>query len=508
MELNRRQLIGGGAALAAAMVRPTFAFANGRVRPAVHTTLNPASIATYKKAVAEMLKLDPSDGRNWFRQVLIHIVDCPHGNWWFLPWHRGYLANFESICAQMAGDPNFALPYWDWTAGPSVPAVFFDPELDPGTQAFVEGYEKFRQQGDAVLSAWWATLTPSQKEQLATGGLNSVSDVLTRMDLHFDYSNGARSKTAAAPNLDSETVAVTKLEYVREALGPEAYAGFASAKTANHYEGAFGDPLESGPHDNVHGDTGGFMGAFLSPTDPLFWLHHANLDRLWDVWTRKQKKIGKPVEPDSADLSVLMNEKFEFFYDAAGTALSKTCADYFDLTPLGYSYEPGAGEAIVDDAKPSPMLLVNSFSASGLDLDLRNGFETSVALTGLSPALSQIAPGQSGNLYARIALTPPTNKANARIKVFMNCPYLSRFTPVDDPHYVGTISFFAALHGGGHQHHASDYTVTLPLGVALSALGLDGNLPKNAIKIQLITESGETSRAPDGLLKSVTIFSA
>jgi hypothetical protein len=203
-----------------------------------------------------------------------------------------------------------------------------------------------------------------------------------------------------------------------------------------------------------------------------------------------------------------MNEKFEFFYDAAGTALSKTCADYFDLTPLGYSYEPGAGEAIVDDAKPSPMLLVNSFSASGLDLDLRNGFETSVALTGLSPALSQIAPGQSGNLYARIALTPPTNKANARIKVFMNCPYLSRFTPVDDPHYVGTISFFAALHGGGHQHHASDYTVTLPLGVALSALGLDGNLPKNAIKIQLITESGETSRAPDGLLKSVTIFSA
>lgn len=508
MELNRRQVIGGGVALAATLFQPRSAFANGRLRPGVHTDLNPGSIATYKKAVSEMLKLDPSDGRNWFRQALIHIVDCPHRNWWFLPWHRGYLANFESICGQMAGDANFALPYWDWTAGPSVPAVFFDAELDSGTPAFVEGYDKFRQQGDAVLGAWWATLTPSQKEQLAAGGLDSVADVLARMDLHFEFGNGARSKTAAAPNLDDTTVAVTKLEFVRQALAPEAYAGFASANTASHYEGAFGDPLESGPHDNVHGDTGGFMGAFLSPTDPLFWLHHANLDRLWDVWTRKQKKLGKPIEPEGADLTHLKDEKFDFFFGADGKALSKQCADYFDLTTLGYSYEPGAGEVIVDEAQPSPILLVNPFSASGLALDLRNGFETSVALTGLSPALSQLEPGQSGNLFARIAVVPPADKVNARIKVFMNCPYLSRFTPVDDPHYVGTISFFAALHAGGHEHHASDYTVTLPLGVALKALGVEGKLPKNAIKIQLMTDTGEASRAPDGLLKSVTILSA
>jgi tyrosinase len=37
-----------------------------------------------------------------------------------------------------------------------------------------------------------------------------------------------------------------------------------------------------GFHNEVHGWVGGAMGSLLtSPADPLFWMHHAQVDRLW-----------------------------------------------------------------------------------------------------------------------------------------------------------------------------------------------------------------------------------
>jgi tyrosinase len=40
-----------------------------------------------------------------------------------------------------------------------------------------------------------------------------------------------------------------------------------------------------GFHNEVHGWVGGAMGSIMvSPADPLFWMHHAQIDRLWSVW--------------------------------------------------------------------------------------------------------------------------------------------------------------------------------------------------------------------------------
>jgi tyrosinase len=47
---------------------------------------------------------------------------------------------------------------------------------------------------------------------------------------------------------------------------------------------AFSAPI-NGIHGSVHIWVGGTMSdASVSPADPVFWLHHANLDRLWWVW--------------------------------------------------------------------------------------------------------------------------------------------------------------------------------------------------------------------------------
>jgi len=47
---------------------------------------------------------------------------------------------------------------------------------------------------------------------------------------------------------------------------------------------AFEPSLEGAPHNPVHDIIGGIMATMQSPVDPIFWLHHANVDRLWVAW--------------------------------------------------------------------------------------------------------------------------------------------------------------------------------------------------------------------------------
>ncbi len=70
---------------------------------------------------------------------------------------------------------------------------------------------------------------------------------------------------------------------VRQALS---MAPFSSSLTnfPTNSRNAFEPSFESAPHNLVHNIIGGVMADMLSPTDPIFWLHHANVDRLWVAW--------------------------------------------------------------------------------------------------------------------------------------------------------------------------------------------------------------------------------
>jgi tyrosinase len=50
--------------------------------------------------------------------------------------------------------------------------------------------------------------------------------------------------------------------------------------TSNAFEPLF----EDAPHNPVHNIIGGVMQTMQSPQDPIFYLHHANVDRLWHAW--------------------------------------------------------------------------------------------------------------------------------------------------------------------------------------------------------------------------------
>ena len=67
---------------------------------------------------------------------------------------------------------------------------------------------------------------------------------------------------------------------------------------------AFEPQIESAPHNPVHNLIGGEMATMTSPRDPIFFLHHANIDRLWHAWALPDGKgIPGTSNPYSASTS-------------------------------------------------------------------------------------------------------------------------------------------------------------------------------------------------------------
>ena len=78
-------------------------------------------LVAYSKAIEAMRKLKATDPLSWAFQANMHGAPegdgkndgwrwCMHGNWWFLPWHRGYVYHFEKIVRKMSDDDGFRLP--------------------------------------------------------------------------------------------------------------------------------------------------------------------------------------------------------------------------------------------------------------------------------------------------------------------------------------------------------------------------------------------------------------
>ena len=105
--------------------------------------------------------------------------------------------------------------------------------------------------------------------------------------------------------------------------------------------------VDPGPYGN--------MTNFLSPVDPIFFLHHSNMDRLWDVWTRKQKALGLPYLPAGADLQTYSAEPFLFYVDGQGHYVgpNSKAGDYLSTDVFDYDYEPGSGEEVVQPPSAS-----------------------------------------------------------------------------------------------------------------------------------------------------------
>lgn len=99
-------------------------------------------------------------------------------------------------------------------------------------------------------------------------------------------------------------------------------SGVPSAMAKTTY-GDFTGPI-NGIHGSVHIWVGGTMSAYQSPADPVFWLHHANLDRLWWVWYNSPQ--GNHQNPPLAGADAVMDP------------WTYTEPDVRNIATLGYAY--------------------------------------------------------------------------------------------------------------------------------------------------------------------------
>jgi tyrosinase len=445
----------------------------------------PRILDSYKKGIREMLNRPATDPRNWYRNAFIHVFDCPHQNWWFLAWHRAYLGWLEATIREFSGDTQFALPYWDWTKTPRVPAAMFDDVLDPNNAAFIPTFQQFNTQFDAPVTALWATFSQAQKDVLAQRGLSSTADFWSAVAAApagmFFEQPAARGLSRVSPDLDRTTQGTVSLPTIRSALrtanfagsesGTDA-AGFASAKASSHNDQSREGILESQPHDNVHGAMGGpagnaFMVSFLSPVDPIFFLHHGNLDRLWDVWTRRQAALGRPTLPQGADLTAWSSEQFLFFSDPNGQPVAKPSAgDYTAMSVFDYDYSPGSGEDQVPAAGPAVAALpvTQAFSAqissATIGASAPAGGVVQVPAAALVPSAPQAPPR-----VAEVTLNLGPTDQGRRFRVLVSP---EGGAPIE----AGGITIFSH-----HVHGPTTFTVPLPENLVVTAAAPAANVP-------------------------------
>ncbi|HEX4964585.1 MAG TPA: tyrosinase family protein [Thermoanaerobaculia bacterium] len=453
------------------------------------------ALESYKKAIKAMLALPPTDPRNWYRNAFIHLFDCPHGNWWFLVWHRGYLGWFEKTCRQLSGNPNFALPYWDWTAEPRLPASFFD--LVPPVVDFGEFKEKFC----APMTSFWKSLSPAQAKQVERRGYDSVEEFFNKLSGLFTMHGQVRKLTSDKPDFDSMTRTAVSPSVIHAALAPRNFLEFGGLKAGYHSMVKEYGILEDEPHDNVHGNVAGYMTDFRSPIDPLFFVHHANIDRWWDVWTRKQQALGLMALPTGADLGTWSSEEFNFFINAQGKPVSKKAGDSVLMSQFDYDYQPGSGEAIVQER---PTELAISMSGKTFPAAIESAAfafsQRAASVVKVPPDLIQAASTDTGpTLFARITIQPPADPQNVLLDVFVNAPGGAADIEPESPHFAGSFVFF-----GCHHPFEGPFTFTMPLSPALKTMRSANRLKADEpLKIQVVPKAKGPAPAAQELTGSL-----
>lgn len=332
--------------------------------------------------------LSPADARPGPRVVKKFWKQCQHGSWYFLPWHRGYLLAFEATVRAaivgLGGPSDWALPYWNYfKAGQAtLPAAFASPE--------------------------WPDHGPNPLYVAQRYGPRNDSQVhvpLRRVNLR----------------------ALTDAQFTGVPSGGN--PAFGGVDTGFSHSGQVHGGVETQPHDWVHGLVGGsdpnrptMPGLMSDPDtaalDPIFWLHHANIDRLWASWCNGPPARKNPIKPAWRNGPASVGQRAFVMPMPGRTTWTYTPHEMLDLHTLGYEYddlsprgdgaattaEPAAlaaavpgqgGEAVTDGAS------VELVGANDQAVTVRGAVSTSVRLDAAmrqkaATNLRQEAAGRSG----------------------------------------------------------------------------------------------------------------
>ncbi|HSH05292.1 MAG TPA: tyrosinase family protein [Anaerolineae bacterium] len=264
-----------------------------------------------------------------------------HGAPHFLPWHRYLLLRMEKDMQTVLNDPTFTLPYWDWDdcspgkedGSNPCPQLF---ELDflgshggaTDDEAIVQGY--LIDQGYEV-NVW---VDNTLLTIYNTDGIRCGSRPLQRQ-------TGTNQETNGLPPSSIETI---DDGYLRPLYDIEPYDACSTDDTISFRMFLEGfRPTDTdifcfsagncARHGLGHTYIGGDMSFGGAVPEPIFFLHHANVDRIWAMWQDNNRQnpdtavdYGNPGFPDMWRVPL-----FNF--------PEVMVSDTFDFRALGYEYD-------------------------------------------------------------------------------------------------------------------------------------------------------------------------
>ncbi|MEY2925751.1 MAG: hypothetical protein RL367_228 [Pseudomonadota bacterium] len=467
------------------------------VRKDIATLNGPWSpeIEWYAKAILELQKKKPNDRSSWRYLGGIHGFEkntwlnrniikpsdslppaaelqrmwqqCQHGGWYFLPWHRGYLAAFEAIVAKtitgLGGPQNWKLPYWNYLNATN-------PKSRNYPKAFV----------DATMP---------------NGAPNPLSTVPRGPAIKL-------GPTAWFPR-DITLASMANPRFTSPAGG----LGFGGGNSGGfaHF-GSVAGALEVNPHNAVHviigGPPAGLQTGYmydpnLAGLDPIFWLHHCNIDRLWAAWLQRP---GNIMESGAAWRNGPSPRQFAM-PDVSGNLAIFTPAQTLPGGPLAPAYDDltigtGAGampaslEAVAGEGAAMPAKM-SSAAPPATSLVGANAASVSVksARTSSIVTLSAPAAQPAGDPVEQSVLLNLENVrgtgASGVLNVLVGLPATAG-SPAVEPTLVDTVALFGLANATAKRgkHAGNGITLVVDISALAKTLAGEGDLDRLEVHLE------------------------
>jgi tyrosinase len=449
---------------------------------------------------AVQLPFDPTKQGFWNQ--------CQHGSWYFLPWHRAYLGAFEAILLDVivkkGGPADWALPYWNYD--PTVPSALKFPTafaaelLDDGSKNPLWVKERYGRTGNGNI-----TIRPTDVP--------------------------VKQLWRAAEFFDEPNDVPTSFGGTRTAFHHDAGAGAGKLEQTPHgpVHNLVGGTIEGG-NSNVSTDNG-LMSMFeTAGIDPIFWLHHSNIDRLWESWlTVHQLQAPPDAHKNPTDLAWLDQPAGQFVMPQPdGTTFTTTARHVLNTKDpsLNYEYQdisvPGQpasplvarlnrlGVAPADAntlagafsmASPKTTEMVGQSAAavriSGaateanvqLDDVARNRLQRTLSARSMSNLALGAKPTPPDRVF--LALENITSATDVGVfHVYVNLP--KGADPEQHPeNLAGVVSLFGAREASrpGGPHAGSGLTQTLEITDIVDAMHLAGDLNTQQIDVKFVPQT-------------------
>lgn len=471
--VTRRVLLKAGLGAGAASVfsgavggLAAFAQSGAVVRRSLHgMALDDPDLETYRDFVGIMQARDQNDPVSWLQYSLMHgrygggYRYCPHGDWYFLPWHREFVLMYERAARALTGNAAFAMPYWDWTVDRVMPQAFTDPSYKGKPNPLYVSGRTLNTSNWPLPDAWVG------------------ADVLkNRVYAETNFQLFGTSKNPRQDSLD--------MAWVVRGGGVQGF-------------------LEGTPHNLIHNAIGAFMPTAGSPRDPIFFMHHGNIDRIWANWNALGR--SNTVDMTPSDRNLWLNMYFDKNYiSPTGALYGAYPRDLQDTRALGYTYPglPQPDGLLPDQKRDAQLLSILGAEGGKIENLLVLPAANTEAATLRAPLVKRVrmstamqaevvdsgaGPVDGVEVFALIremAVGPDVSS----VRVFVNDDAVTANTPSSDPHFAGEIGFLAHPEGaGGHEgHEKAPPSAMIELTDTVRALSKRGLLGGDQLSVQLV----------------------